>query len=135
MSQGVARSMDLTPSPRQARLYVTRVDPWSVAKGAFMLAICVGIIIVVSVAVLWWALSALGVFDTLARNVNDVVGNSQSSFDLMSILAFSRVLGATVVLASVEVVLVSGLATLFAFMYNLTVGLTGGVEVVLTDVH
>ena len=38
-----------------------------------------------------------------------------------------------VILASVEIVLVSLLATLFAIMYNLTVGLTGGFEVVLSD--
>jgi ABC-type sugar transport system permease subunit len=118
---------------RQARLYLARVDPWSVAKAAFMLAIAVGIVIVVSVCVLWFALSSLGVFETLSRNVNEVIGNSQSNFDLMSLLDFSRVLGATIVLASVEVILVSMLATIFAFMYNLTVGLTGGVEVVLTD--
>lgn len=122
-----------TPGSRQARLYLSRVDPWSVAKAAFMLAIAVGIIIVVSVSVLWLALSSLGVFETLSRNVNEVVGNSQANFDLMSVLDFSRVLGVTIVLASVEVILVSILATIFAFMYNVTVGLTGGVEVVLTD--
>ena len=120
---------------RQARLYLARVDPWSVAKAAFMLAIAIGIVIVVSVCVLWLALSSLGVFETLSRNVNEVIGNSQANFDLMSLLDFSRVLGATIVLASVEVILVSILATIFAFMYNLTVGLTGGVEVVLTDQH
>lgn len=120
---------------RQARLYLARVDPWSVAKAAFMLAIAVGIVIVVSVCVLWLALSSLGVFETLSRNVNEVIGNSQENFDLLSLLDFSRVLGATIVLASVEVILVSILATIFAFMYNLTVGLTGGVEVVLTDQH
>jgi ABC-type sugar transport system permease subunit len=118
---------------RHARLYLSRVDPWSVAKAAFMLAVAVGIIIVVSVSVLWLALSSLGVFETLSRNVNEVVGNSQANFDLMSVLEFSRVLGVTIVVASVEVILVSILATIFAFMYNLTVGLTGGVEVVLTD--
>ena len=122
-----------TSGNRQARLYLSRVDPWSVAKAAFMLAIAVGIIIVVSVSVLWFALSSLGVFETLSRNVNEVVGNSQANFDLMSVLDFSRVLGVTIVVASVEVILVSILATIFAFMYNLTVGLTGGVEVVLTD--
>jgi hypothetical protein len=122
-----------TSGPRQARLYLSRVDPWSVAKAAFMLAIAVGIVIVVSVTVLWFALSSLGVFETLSRNVNEVIGNSQANFDLMTVLDFSRVLGVTIVLASVEVILVSVLATIFAFMYNLTVGLTGGVEVVLTD--
>jgi hypothetical protein len=124
-----------TSGSRQARLYLSRVDPWSVAKAAFMLAIAVGIVIVVSVTVLWFALSSLGVFETLSRNVNEVIGNSQANFDLMTVLDFSRVLGATIVLASVEVILVSVLATIFAFMYNLTVGLTGGVEVVLTDRH
>jgi ABC-type sugar transport system permease subunit len=104
-----------------------------VAKAAFILAIAIGVVIVVSVCVLWFALSALGVFETLSRNVNEVIGNSQANFDLMSLLDFSRVLGATIVLASVEVILVSVLAAIFAFMYNLTVGLTGGVEVVLTD--
>ena len=126
-------TQQMVSGSRQARLYLARVDPWSVAKAAFMLAIAVGIVIVVSVCVLWFALSSLGVFETVSRNVNEVIGNSQSSFDLMSLLDFSRVLGATIVLASVEVILVSILATLFAFMYNLTVGLTGGVEVVLTD--
>jgi ABC-type sugar transport system permease subunit len=124
---------ETSSGPRQARLYLSRVDPWSVAKAAFMLAIAVGIVIVVSVTVLWFALSSLGVFETLSRNVNEVIGNSQANFDLMTVLDFSRVLGVTIVLASVEVILVSVLATIFAFMYNLTVGLTGGVEVVLTD--
>ncbi len=126
-------TQQMVSGSRQARLYLARVDPWSVAKAAFMLAIAVGIVIVVSVCVLWFALSSLGVFETLSRNVNEVIGNSQANFDLMSLLDFSRVLGATIVLASVEVILVSILATIFAFMYNLTVGLTGGVEVVLTD--
>ncbi len=126
-------TQQMVSGSRQARLYLARVDPWSVAKAAFMLAIAVGVVIVVSVCVLWFALSSLGVFETLSRNVNEVIGNSQANFDLMSLLDFSRVLGATIVLASVEVILVSILATIFAFMYNLTVGLTGGVEVVLTD--
>jgi hypothetical protein len=126
-------TFEVASGPRQARLYVARVDPWSVAKAAFMLAIAVGIVIVVSVGVLWYALDYLGVFATLARNVNEVVGNSQANFDLMSVLGFTRVMGAAIVIASVEVVLVSMLATLFAFMYNISVGLTGGVEVVLTD--
>ena len=128
-------TFEVTSGPRQARLYVARVDPWSVAKAAFMLAIAVGIVIVVSVGVLWYALDYLGVFATLARNVNEVIGNSQANFDLMGVLGFSRVMGAAIVIASVEVVLVSILATLFAFMYNISVGLTGGIEVVLTDTH
>ncbi len=120
-------------TPRRARLYVTRIDPWSVTKAAFMLALAIGIVIVVAVGALWWVLDVTGVFVTVSRSIDEVVGSASTGFDLLSYLEFSRVIGVAVVIASVEIVLVSLLATLFAVMYNLTVGLTGGVEVVLSD--
>ena len=120
-------------TPRRARLYVTRIDPWSVAKASFMLALAIGIVIVVAVGVLWWVLDVTCVFVTVARSIDEVVGSATTGFDLMNYLEFSRVMGVAVILASVEIVLVSVLSTLFALMYNLTVGLTGGIEVVLSD--
>ncbi len=120
-------------TPRRARLYVTRIDPWSVTKAAFMLALAIGIVIIVAVGALWWVLDVTGVFVTVSRSIDEVVGSASSGFDLLSYLEFSRVIGVAVVIASVEIVLVSLLATLFAVMYNLTVGLTGGIEVVLSD--
>ena len=118
---------------RRARIYVTRVDPWSVAKVSFLLSLAVGIIAVVAVAVLWWVLDYTDVFITLSRTVNEVFGGAANNFDLVALLEFSRVMGVTIVLASVEIVLVSILATLFAVLYNLSVGLTGGVEIDLSD--
>jgi len=120
-------------APKRARLYVTRIDPWSVTKAAFMLALAIGVILVVAVAVLWWVLDFTGVFLAVSRTIDEVVGSATTGFDLLSYLEFSRVIGVATVVASVEIVLVSLLATLFAVMYNLTVGLTGGVEVVLSD--
>jgi hypothetical protein len=124
---------DTARSPRRARLNVTHVNAWSITKAAFMLAVAIGIVLVVAVIVLWLLLNSIGVFDTLARNVNDVVGNSANTIDLVGLLSFPTVIGATVVIASVEIVLVSIFAGLFAVMYNLTVGFTGGIEVVLSD--
>ncbi len=126
-------TVDVTSEPRKARLYMSRIDPWSIFKAAFMLALALGIVIVVAVAVLWWVLDYAGVFVTVSSSINDVVGSATANFDLVSLLDFSRVMGIAVVVAAVEVVLVSIIATLFAFIYNLSVGLTGGVEVVLTD--
>ncbi len=120
-------------APKRARLYVTRIDPWSVTKAAFMLALALGIVSVVAVAVLWWVLDFTGVFLAVSRTIDEVVGSATTGFDLLSFLEFSRVMGVAIVVSSVEVVLISLLATLFAVMYNLTVGLTGGVEVVLSD--
>ena len=118
---------------RRARLMVTRFDPWSVLKTSFMLTISFAIILLVAVAILWWILDQLSVFDALSRTVNDIAGSGTTQFDLRSVLSFGRVMGAALVVSSVEVVLVSVVATLFAFMYNLSVGVTGGVEVVLSD--
>ena len=120
-------------TPKRARLYVTRVDPWSVTKAAFMLALAMGVMLVAAAAVLWYVLDVTGVFLTVSRTIDEVVGSANTGFDLLSYLEFSRVMGVAVVIASVEIVLVSFLATLFAIMYNLSVGLTGGVEVVLSD--
>jgi Transmembrane domain of unknown function (DUF3566) len=124
---------EVARTPKRARLYVTRFDPWSVTKVAFLLSLAIGIILVVAVAVLWWVLDVTGVFVTVSTTVDDVVGTAATGFNLMDYVELSRVMGVTIVLASIEIVLVSILATLFAVLYNLTVGLTGGIEVVLSD--
>jgi len=120
-------------APRRARLYVYRVDAWSVMKVAFMLAVALGIVIVCAVAALWWLLDYSGVIATLARNVDEVIGSGTTTFDLEAVLSFDRVMGITVVVAALEVALISILAGLFAVLYNLTVGITGGVEATFTD--
>nr|MDA8436256.1 DUF3566 domain-containing protein [Actinomycetales bacterium] len=119
--------------PRRARLLVTRLDPWSVMKTAFMLSISIGIVVLMATALLWWTLDVTGVFAAVGRTIDDVAGSGTSSFDFLSLVGFSRVMGVALVLTAIEVVLGSALATLFAFLYNLSVGLTGGLEVTLSE--
>lgn len=121
----------VTRRGRRARVYVTRIDPWSIAKAAFLLSLAIGIVIIVAVGVVFWTLDSTGALDSVSRTVDDVLGTG--GFDLLTSLELGRVLGLAAVIASVEIVLVSALATLFAFLYNITVGLTGGVEVILSD--
>jgi len=118
--------------PRRARLYVSRFDPWSVTKAAFILSLAIGIVLVVAVSAVWFILDRTGVIESLSGTVTDVVG-STSGLDLITSLGFGQVIGATLILASVEIVLISTLAGLFTILYNLTVGITGGVEVVLSE--
>ena len=119
--------------PRRARLLLTRLDPWSVMKTAFMLSISLAIVILMALALLWWTLDVTGVFAAIGRTIDDVAGTSTSAFDFMSLVGFNRVMGVALVLAAIEIVLVSALSTLFAFLYNLSVGLTGGLEVTLSE--
>lgn len=122
----------MSGGPRRARLYVSRFDPWSVTKAAFILSLAIGIVLVIAVTVVWLILDRTGVIESLSGTITDVVG-STSGLDLITSLGFWQVIGATLIVASVEIVLISALAGLFTILYNLTVGLTGGVEVVLTE--
>lgn len=122
----------MSGGPRRVRLYVTRFDPWSVTKAAFILSLTIAIVLVVAVTAVWFILDRTGVIESLSGTVTDVVG-STSGLDLITSLGFGQVIGFTLILASVEIVLVSTLAGLFTILYNLTVGITGGVEVVLSE--
>ncbi len=129
-----AQGVPVTPArPRRARLYLARVNPWSVMKVGFMLSVALAVVIVTAVAATWWVLDYSGTFLTVARTVDDIIGAGTATLDVEALLAFERVFGASVVIAAVEIVLVSVLAGLFAILYNLTVGITGGVEITFSD--
>ena len=123
---------DTASGPRQVRLTVARVDPWSVLKLSFLLSVALGVALVVAVAVLWSVLSGMGVFADVEGVVGQVVGD-ESSFDLMEVIGLSRVLSLTVVVAVVDVVLLTLLATLGAVLYNICSALVGGARLTLTD--
>jgi hypothetical protein len=113
---------------RNSRVYLTHLDPWSVAKGSFMLGVTLAGITIVVTAVLWLMLSASGVFEAVTGLFKDVSNGGGVSF-----MSLGRLLGLSMVLSAVEIVLISGLSTLFAILYNLSVGFTGGIEITLTD--
>lgn len=118
---------------RKARLRLTHIDPWSVMKTAFLLAVALGIVTVVAVSVVWWVLDAAGVWVSINQAVGDVVGESGSGFRIEDYLGLSRVLGFTMLVAVIDVILITVIATLGAFLYNLAAALLGGLEVVLAE--
>ncbi|WP_262702073.1 MULTISPECIES: DUF3566 domain-containing protein [Streptomyces] len=122
------------PRTRKARLRVARVDPWSVMKVSFLLAIALGICTVIAVAVLWMVMDAMGVFSAVGGTISDATESQKGSgFDLESFLSLPRVLGFTGIIAVINVVLATALATLGAFIYNLSAGFVGGVELTLAE--
>jgi hypothetical protein len=126
-----------TPRPRgtrRARLRLVHLDPWSVMKTSFLLSIAFGIVTVVAVAVVWSVLGAAGVWDSINQTVSDVLGgDSAQNFDVQNYVGTSRVLGFTMIVAVVDVVLITAISTLGAFLYNLAAALLGGVEVTLAE--
>ncbi|MFC8348753.1 DUF3566 domain-containing protein [Streptomyces sp. NPDC057280] len=126
-----ARTM---PRTRKARLRVAKADPWSVMKVSFLLSIALGICTIVAAAVLWMVMDAMGVFSTVGGTISEATGSNESNgFDLQSFLSLPNVLMFTTIIAVIDVVLATALATLGAFIYNLSAGFVGGVELTLAE--
>ena len=118
---------------RRVKLTVSRIDPWSAMKMSFLLSVALGIAGVVMVAVLWMILSGMGVFSEVNRLVGTVFNDTENPFDIMDFLGFGRVLSLSIVIGVIDVILLTALATLGAFLYNICSALVGGLQLTLTD--
>lgn len=119
-------------APRKVRLTLSRIDPWSVMKMAFLLSIAIGIMIVVAAFVFWYALNDLGVFTSIDETIRKIVG-SESELDILQYVERDRVVSIAMVIAVIDVVLMTALSTIGAFLYNVVAALVGGVHMTLTD--
>lgn len=119
---------------RRARLRLTRIDPWSVMKTSLLFSVLGGIILWVSVAVLWGVVDASGVFDSINQAATSLFsGPGQEAFEIQNYLSTNKVLGMTALLAVLDVVILTAIATLVAFLYNLSTLVLGGIELTFTE--
>lgn len=118
--------------PRKVRVLVSRIDPWSALKIGFLLSIALGIMLVVAVYVLWGALNGMGVFVLANEWVLQLFTENQE-LDLLQFFALNKWMSAAVLVAVVNVVLLTALSTLGAFLYNTISKVVGGFYVTLTD--
>ncbi|MEH0846281.1 DUF3566 domain-containing protein [Micromonospora sp. CPCC 205711] len=119
--------------PRRARLNLKRIDPWSVMKFAFSVSVVLFIVVVVATSVLYLALDAMGVFQSVNDSLTDLVsaggGQSTSGFQITA----KGVILSSALIGLVNVVLFTALATLGAFVYNVCADLVGGIELTLAE--
>ncbi len=120
---------------RRARLRVSHIDPWSMMKTSFLFSIAFGIIVFVVVYMLWMVLSTSGLFDSLNQFVASVFSNPDdaNAWQIQDYLSTNKVLGVTALLAAINVVILTALGTLGAFLYNLGATAVGGIEVTLAE--
>ncbi len=117
--------------PRRARLQLKRVDPWSVMKFSFAVSIVLFIVMIVATTVLYVALDAMGVFDSVNETLSSLIGGGQGSFDFK--ITAKGVIGIAALMGVVNMVLFTALATLGAFIYNVCADLVGGIELTLSE--
>ncbi|MHA7262979.1 DUF3566 domain-containing protein [Arthrobacter sp. TMN-37] len=132
-----ARPGLVKPAPkakaRKARLLVSKVDPWSVLKMAFLLSVALGIVTVVAAIVIWTVLDLTGIFDGVNDLLREIAGTESGGFDLRQFASLGQVVSFATIIAVVNVVLLTALAMLSAVLYNISSALVGGIGVTLTD--
>ncbi|MDD7465311.1 MAG: DUF3566 domain-containing protein [Actinomycetaceae bacterium] len=116
---------------RRVKMTISRVDPWSALKVSFLVSVALGIMIVVASVVLWLLFDAMHVWSGIDDLL--VTLNNEQLLKLGQFLQFGRIIPFSVVVAVVEVVLMTALGTVMALIFNVIAMLVGGVHITVTD--
>ncbi len=112
---------------RRAKLQVRRVDPWSVMKFSLVFSIVLCVVLIVAVAILYFLLSSMGVFDSINATIGSFQVKSKPLFTAKGVIGVAMLIGLA------DIFLLTAVSTLGAFAYNLCADLVGGIEVTLAE--
>ena len=118
--------------PVRASMQIRRIDPWSALKVSLVLSVALFFVWMIGVAFLYLVLGGMGVWAKLNSNVGDLLtsASGQSGGELVS---SGTIFGGAALVGLVNIVLLTAMATVGVFIYNLTTDLVGGIEVTLAD--
>ncbi|HUB39900.1 MAG TPA: DUF3566 domain-containing protein [Streptosporangiaceae bacterium] len=132
--QSAARPQQAGQQTRRALLSLERIEPMSVMKFSFLISLVGWVIMFIAIAVLYFALSKIGVFHKIETTWGLVTYNKDHpGSSLKDWFSASRVLEYTALVCTINAILFTALATIGAALYNLVSNLTGGVEVTLKE--
>ena len=131
VAEKLQRKSQRSVSSKQVRLKLVYIDFWSVVKLSFLIALCLGIVLVVASFLIWVVLNSTGVFDKINSLLGDVL--SQGSFDISDTFGLGQVMLFAFVIAILNTICGTALGAIAALLYNLSVRLTGGLLVGFTN--
>lgn len=114
-------------SNKQVRLRLVHVDFWSAMKVSAVLGLVLGIVQLVVVFVMWTLLQVVGLFDKIDEVLRDIL--AQPDFAIASILSLPQVMMFSLLVAVLNFVVITVMGAVIAVLYNLSVRITGGLQV------
>ncbi|MCV7174270.1 DUF3566 domain-containing protein [Mycolicibacterium sphagni] len=127
----VAVGANRSRGPVRASMQIRHIDPWSALKVSLLLSVALFFVWMVAVAFLYLVLGGMGVWSKLNSNVGDLLtATSGGGGELVS---SGTIFGGAALIGLVNIVLLTAMATVGAFIYNLSTDIVGGIEVTLAD--
>lgn len=117
--------------PVRASMQIRRIDPWSTLKVSLLLSVALFFVWMIAVAFLYLVLGGMGVWTKLNSNVGDLLTTSGGAGG--ELVSSGTIFGGALLIGLVNIVLLTAMATIGAFIYNLSTDIVGGVEVTLAD--
>ena len=121
--------------PRRARLRVSRVDPWSVMKTALLFSVAAWIILIVATWIVFTVLDKTGLYDAINGTIANLFASpgATDTFNVKDYVNTTRATALAALIGAVNVVIMTALATIFAFLYNLSAVVMGGIEITMAE--
>ena len=117
--------------PGPASLQVRHIDPWSALKVSSLLSVALFFVWMIAVAFLYLVLGGMGVWSKLNSNVGDLLTSTSGGGG--ELVSSGTIFGGAALIGLVNIVLLTAMATIGAFIYNLSTDIVGGIEVTLAD--
>jgi hypothetical protein len=131
VAEKLQRKSQRQVATKQVRLKLVYIDFWSAVKFSFLVAVCLGIILVVATLLLWIVLNSTGIFGSLDGILQDILGDPE--FSIASSFSLGQTALFAVVVAILNIVVGTALGAIAALLYNFSVRLTGGLLVGFTN--
>ena len=126
----LARKSTHRTSAKQVRLRLVYIDFWSALKLSFLAAVALAVVTIVSFLLVYLVVRTTGVLSTVDDLFQSI---SDGGVSLETYIGFPQVMAFAVVVAILNLIVVTVLGAVVAGIYNLAVKITGGLLVGFTS--
>lgn len=109
---------------RQIKMTISKIEPLAALKLGFLISVVIGFMIIIAMAIIWFVLDGIHVFGQMEGLLQTL--NSAQLLEMMQYLEFGRWMSFAVIIAILDIVLMTALSAVAALVYNIISALVGG---------